>query len=104
VSQVAARRAVAHALTVHIENEAVVGAHAHGIAGWRCVERERAAEVQHHRLAQRRNGMRDPGGVPLALRRVGLRVQLQTILGMGSSGSKGQSGNTEREFVSSHSS
>ena len=72
VGQVAARRAVAHPMAVDVENEAIVGADADRIAGRNGGQRERAAEVEHQRLAQRGGGMRDPGGLPLAVGRVRL--------------------------------
>ena len=72
MGQVAAGRAVAHPMAVHKQNEAVVGADADRIAGGNGSQRERAAEVEHQRLAQRGRGMGDPGGLPFAVGRVGL--------------------------------
>ncbi len=84
VGQVAAGRAVACAMAVHVQNESVVGADANRIGGRDGCQRERAAEVEHHRLPQRGSGMRDPGGLPLA---VG-RVRLEIVLGVDGEGGK----------------
>ena len=88
VGQVAAGWAVACTMAVYIQNEAVVGANANRIGGRNRCQRERAAEVEHHRLAQRGGGMRDPGGLPLAVGWVGLEIGL---------GVEGEGGKEESE-------
>ena len=80
MGQVAAGRAVAHPMTVDVENEAVVGADTHRIAGEHGNQVKRAAEVEHQRLPQRGCGMCDPRGLPLAMGRVGLRLSLGVVL------------------------
>ena len=92
VGQVAARRAIAHAFAVYIKDEAIVGADAHDVAGEHGIELDRAAEVQHQRLAQRSGGVRDPLGMPGAAGRVG---RLRNRYGE-SKGKGGESGKTTR--------
>ena len=67
MGQVAARRAVADAIPIHEENEAVVGADTNWITSWDRGEVEGVAKVQDNRLAQGRRGMGNPGGFPLAM-------------------------------------
>jgi len=71
VIQVAAGRAVADALAVHVEDKTVVGADADRVRGRDGVQRKGAAEMQDEGFAQWRGRMSDPGGVPIAVERVG---------------------------------
>ena len=79
MGKVAAGRTVAHSMTVDVEDEAVVGADTHRIARGHSGQGYRAAEVQHQWLPQRRSGMGDPRGLPLAMRRVGLGRSLGVV-------------------------
>ncbi len=63
-------------MAVHVQNESVVGADADRVGGRNGCQREHAAEVEHHRLAQRGGGVRDPGGLPLAVGWVRLKIAL----------------------------
>ena len=76
VAKIAARGAVAGTMAVDEQNKAVIGADAYGIMGRNGCQRQRVPEVQHEGLAQRRRGMGDPGGVPVALRWVRRRAGL----------------------------
>jgi hypothetical protein len=69
-------------VAVDEQNKAVVGADANRIVGRDSSQRDDAPEMQHNRLAQRRRGMSDPGGLPFVVRRVGLGCAL-TVKGDG---------------------
>ncbi len=72
MGQIATGRTVADALSIDIKNEAVIGADPHLVGGRDRCEVEGAPEVEDNRLAQGSGGVGNPGGMPLALRRVGL--------------------------------
>ena len=96
VGQIAASRAVAHALAVDVEHKTIVGTDAHGVVGGRGSEVKRTTEVEHQRFAQRGGGVRDPLGAPFAMLLVGCGQGLG-ILGMvsgcGNKEQQGDSGN-----------
>jgi hypothetical protein len=59
-------------LTVHKQNESVIGAHTDGIAGWNGRQFDRAPKVQDHGFPERGRWMGDPRGFPLPMRGIGL--------------------------------
>ena len=71
VEQIAAGWAVADTSPIDIEDEAIVGTDANGVAGGHGAERECVAKVQNDGLAQGRRGMSDPPCVPGAGGRIG---------------------------------
>jgi hypothetical protein len=60
MGQVAAGGAVAGAMAVYKEDEAVIGADADRVTGWNRCQGKRAPEMKHQGLAQGSCGMRDP--------------------------------------------
>src|ERR1019366_4579312 len=72
VSEVAARRSVAYALSVDKQNKAVIGADADRIGGGDGREIKGTAEMEDDGLAQGCGWLGDPGSFPLAVGRVGL--------------------------------
>ncbi len=66
MDQVAAGGTIADALTIHVEDEAVVRTDADDIGCGDGVEFQLAPEVKDQRLAQRRGRVSDPASVPLA--------------------------------------
>jgi hypothetical protein len=85
VAQIAARWSVTYPAAIHVENEPIVGAYAYRVIGGNSTEIERTPEVQYYGLAQWGSRMRDPGGVPVAVHRVGrcCRRGLRQILCLG---------------------
>ena len=80
VSQIAAGRAVSHAMTVDEEDEAIVGADADGVGCGHGGERYCAAEMKDDGLAKWSGGVRDPPRVPIARFRVRLGTSLASRL------------------------
>ena len=72
VGEVAASRTVADSLSIHVQNEAVVGADADDVGGRNGWQIERAAEMENEGLAQGRGWVGDPGGLPFMMGWIGL--------------------------------
>ncbi len=72
VSEVSTGRSIADALIVHKQDEAVIGADANLVAFGHGRQVQRATEVQNNGLAERGGWMRDPGGLPFTIDRIGL--------------------------------
>jgi len=67
MAQIAAGRAVAHAMPVDVKNEAIVGADSNDIGRRRGIEVQGLHEVKNDGFAERSRGMRDPRGSPVAM-------------------------------------
>jgi hypothetical protein len=76
MDKVTAGRAVAHPMTVHKQNEAVVCADADRVTGGNGSQRKRAPEVEHKGIAHGGGWMGDPPRLPIAVGWIGLEIAL----------------------------